>query len=115
MTSAAGTEQSGQRRRSGLEYGLPLQVSNIFTLAGDDIRLQVVSCDAAEGGTTGEMGTLGRDMGLVETLEMGWLTKHHKDYSKHISTYNLLGICLKCHFLPMKSQEAHKSLSSDDS
>jgi hypothetical protein len=89
---------------------LPLQVSKIFTLADDGIRGRVVSCDAAEGDTTGGMGILDRDMDSGETLGMEWLMKRHGGCSKHTPTCTLLDICSMCHFLPLKSPEARMSL-----
>jgi hypothetical protein len=113
-TSAAGREQLGQGRRSGLECGLPLQVLEIFTLAADDgIQVQVVSYYAAEGDTTGGTEMPDRDMGLEETLGMGWLMKRREGCSKHIPTCTLLGICSTCHSLPLKSLEVRMSLSND--
>ena len=112
-TSAAGTEQSGRGQRSGLEYGLPLQVSNIFTLAGDGIREQGVSCDAAEGDTTELTGMSDQSMELEETLGMGWLMKHHKGCSKHTRACIRLDICSTYHFQLLKNLEAHTFLSID--
>jgi len=100
-------------RRSGLEYGLPLQVLEIFTLEADDgIREQVVSCDAAEGDTAGGTGMLDRDTGLEETLGTGWLMKRHASCSKHTRAYTRLDICLMCRFR-RKSRAARTFLSTD--
>ena len=82
-------------------------------MADDDIRLQVVSCDAAEEDTTEGMGTLGQSMELGEMQGMESSMKHHKDCSTHTPTYNLLGICWMCRFLLQKSLEARTSLSND--
>ena len=81
----------------------------------DGIGVQVVSCDAVEEDTVVETGMLGQRMEQEETLGMEWLTKHHTGYLKHTPTYIPLGICLTCHFLPLKSLEVRTFLSSDAS